>query len=155
FWSEKFGDDNSAQVGRSIVAAPNGDAIVMCELSGAINFGGKNLTGSGRDVAVARLGAATGAHVWSIRSNNASDQYASSVAVDPKTGDVYLVGTFVGTLTLDPAGGSPTLTSAGQEDIYLARLDPMDGHVVWGERFGNIASDFGRGVAVDGMGAVY
>jgi hypothetical protein len=45
--------------------------------------------------------------------------------------------------------GSTTLTSAGAQDIWLARYDPS-GNVVWAKRAGGSADDAGGGVAVVG-----
>jgi outer membrane protein assembly factor BamB len=153
-WNEQYGDSGSAQIGRSIAAASNGDAIVLCELSGTVNFGGGNLNGNSRDVVVARLAAADGAHVWSVRATDPLDQFPSTVAVDPTSDAVFVFGSFLGSLTLDARSPETKLMTAGQEDIFLARLDPSDGHLVWNERFGDFASDFGRALALDDKGAL-
>jgi subtilisin-like proprotein convertase family protein len=70
------------------------------------------------------------------------------VAVDP-SGNAYISGTFSGTITI----GSQTLTSAGMQDAYVAKLDPS-GNALWARSFGSpTGDDFGYGVAADSSGA--
>jgi hypothetical protein len=66
------------------------------------------------------------------------------------SGDVLLTGQFLGTVSF----GGPNLTSAGNEDIFLAKLSGVSGGHVWSKRLGSTAPDAGYGVAVDGGGNV-
>ena len=90
------------------------------------------MTAGGGDVVVAKF-AANGAHQWSKRFGDASNQYSADVAVD-SVGDVIVTGGFVGTIDL---GGGPRI-SAGAEDIFLTKL-AADGSHMWSLRFGDPA----------------
>jgi hypothetical protein len=86
--------------------------------------------------------------IWSLRSGDANDQRALSVAVD-SAGSALVTGYFKGVLNF--AGG--TLTSTGGADVFLVKLDAT-GKFVWGQAFGDQADQFGASVAVDAAGKV-
>lgn len=88
------------------------------------------------------------AHVWSQRFGGASADGGQSVAIDA-TGHVVVTGFFQG--TADFGGGG--LSSAGGQDVFVARYTPAGAHV-WSRRFGATGTDRGHSVAVDGDGNV-
>ena len=84
-----------------------------------VDFGGGGLTSAGLgDIFVAKYDAA-GNHLWSKRFGGPSGGYGYSVTVD-SANHVFVTGGFVG--TVDFGGGG--LTSAGQSDIFVAKLLP-------------------------------
>ncbi len=60
-----------------------------------------------------------------------------------------LTGYFSG--SADFGGG--TLTSAGSDDIFLAKYDASGNHL-WSKRFGGDLSDYGTAAALDASGKV-
>ena len=70
------------------------------------------------------------------------------VAADA-SGNSYVLGQFTGTVTL----GSTTLVSAGDTDLFLAKLDPA-GTYLWAQRLGGAGPESAGGVAVDATGNV-
>jgi hypothetical protein len=91
----------------------------------------------------------SGPHTWSRSLGGAAGEYANDVAVD-KGGNIFITGAFTGTVDF---GGGP-LTSAGDSDIFLLKLDPTGKHV-WSKRYGGPDQQSSSGVAVDGAGNVY
>ena len=73
---------------------------------------------------------------------------ATATAVDA-AGNTIVAGSFSGTLTL----GSFILTSAGSDDIYVARFDPAGG-AIQAVRAGGSDYDYVTGVVVDAGGTV-
>jgi hypothetical protein len=73
------------------------------------------------------------------------DSFTQATAVDAN-GNVFVTGFFSGTLTF----GTTVLTSAGQEDIFVAKYVPSTGTWAWAQRGGGTGSDFGSGIAVVG-----
>ncbi|WP_438022551.1 outer membrane protein assembly factor BamB family protein [Sorangium sp. So ce233] len=74
--------------------------------------------------------------------------HSSSIAVDA-TGNYYIIGTFEGSVDL----GTGPLTSAGDSDIFLLKLDPS-GAPLWSKRFGTPLRERGNALAMDGNGNV-
>ncbi|MET3542304.1 Tfp pilus assembly major pilin PilA, partial [Pontibacter aydingkolensis] len=87
--------------------------------------------------------------VWAKQAGGTNSDYGRGIAVDGQ-GNAYVTGEFLGTATF----GSTTLTSAGYDDIFVAKYDPS-GTLVWAKQAGNTNSDYGRGIAVDGQGNAY
>jgi hypothetical protein len=106
-----------------------------------VDFGGGTLTSAGeQDIFLAKFDG-NGTHLWSQRFGDADDQWCYSVASDP-SGNVVVTGFFYG--TVDFGGG--LLTSAGLEDIFLAKFDANGTHL-WSQRFGD-AVDYQEGFSV-------
>jgi hypothetical protein len=70
------------------------------------------------------------------------------VAVDT-SGDVWLAGGIWG--TADFGGGE--LTSAGEQDVFIARFD-SDGNHIWSDHYGDANYDQARGICIDDAGNV-
>ncbi len=131
-WSKRFGN-SSAQEALDVAVDPFGNVLMVGQFLGTINFGGANLTSLGLDVFVAKFDP-VGSHVWSKRFGSTLAQSAQSVATDA-LGNVYLTGTFKN--AIDFGGG--VLTSAGEDDAFLAKLDAAGNHL-WSKRFGDAAA---------------
>ena len=93
-------------------------------------------------------GVACSASLWSKIAGDVSDQYARAVGID-SAGNVYVTGEFAGGIDL---GGGP-LISAGNNDIYVAKLDPA-GALVWSKRFGSASGQTVYSIAVSPAGLV-
>ena len=65
-------------------------------------------------------------------------------------GAVFVAGTFTGTLTL----GGTVLTSAGDEDIFVAKRDGLTGTYLWAYRAGGTGADYASSLTIV-SGAVY
>lgn len=89
------------------------------------------------------------AYYWSKGWGDFGTDVARSVAVDG-AGNVIVVGSFEGTVNL----GGGDLTSAGDEDIFIAKFNQYGTHL-WSMSFGDTGGDQGFDVAVDAVGAIY
>ncbi len=146
-WSQGFGD-GSEQSAWAVAADASGNAIVAGAFEGTVNFGGGDLASSGgADVFLAKFGPG-GAHVWSKGFDGFDYQEAHAVAVDA-SGNVIVAGRFFD--AVDFGGGD--LTSAGEDDIFVAKFGPDGGHV-WSRGFGDGDTQRAYGVAVDASGNV-
>jgi len=77
------------------------------------------------------------------------DDYGYGIAVDA-CGNSYITGYFKGLATF----GSTTLTSNGDYDIFVAKLD-SNGNWLWAKNAGGTYDDEGYGIAVDASGNSY
>ena len=141
-WSKRFGN-SSAQEILDVAVDPPGNVLIAGQFLGTLNFGGANLTALGVDAFVAKFDP-SGGHLWSKRFGSTLAQSAQAVATEAH-GDVYLTGTFKN--AVDFGGGA--LTSAGEDDVFLAKLDAAGNHL-WSQRFGDAAAgQAAKSVTVD------
>lgn len=75
--------------------------------------------------------------------------YSRGIAVDGG-GNFVVAGYFTGALNC----GGGVLTSAGDDDIFLAKYTASGSHI-WSKRFGALGTDEAFGVAVDSTGNIY
>ena len=54
----------------------------------------------------------------------------------------------------DPGAGVSNLTSAGDNDVFVSKLD-ASGNFLWARSMGGTGSDYGYDIAVDASGIVY
>jgi hypothetical protein len=88
--------------------------------------------------------------LWAKKAGGISKDAANGIDVDG-SGNSYVAGEFQGTATF----GSTMLASTGsQQDIFLAAYD-ASGNVLWANKAGGTAGDFGRNIAVDETGNSY
>ena len=149
-WSKAFGDVSMHQRARALAVDGSNDVVVTGQFTGGIDFGdGAPLAASGVDAFVAKLGPG-GNGSWSLGVSGAGDSGAEAVAVDPSSGDILLTGWLVSTASIGPA----ELSSAGGDDVFLARL-AASGNVIRADRYGDDADQFGTAVASDPDGNVW
>ncbi|WP_437836578.1 hypothetical protein [Sorangium sp. So ce1153] len=148
-WSKRFGAVGGRSGSRTIAVDGAGNVILAAVSSGgAIDLGGGPLPSAGDyDALVAKLDPA-GNHLWSKRFGDASFQDGEGVAVDA-SGNV----SFVGLLTGQADFGGGVLTSAGQNDIVVVKLDPLGNHL-WSKVFGDADDQYGITIASDASGNV-
>jgi len=70
------------------------------------------------------------------------------------SGNVYTTGNFEGTSDFDPGPGTFNLTSKGDFDIYISKLDSK-GNFVWAKSMGGKNEDQGSSIFVDSKRNVY
>lgn len=148
-WTKIMGD-GSLQEGFGVASDGSNNVLVTGVFGGSIDFGGGPLTAVGtRDIFVAKLDA-TGNHLWSRRFGGPlGDITNARITVDLQQ-DVILAGGVVGPVDF---GGGP-LSSAGADDIFVAKLDQATGAHIWSHRFGDGYSQSASAVATDNAGNV-
>lgn len=148
-WSERFGG-TSNDFGRAVKADSIGNLIVAGRFMGTVDFGGGSLTNIGSSSLFVAKYTAEGVHQWSkAYGGTSSDVIVQNIALD-SSGNVVVIGYFTGAVNF----GGGVLTSAGGNDIFLAKYSGATGAHVWSKRFGNTQDDAGYGVAVDEFGNV-
>lgn len=146
FWSQRFGG-TSFDDPRAICVDASDNIYLAGTFSNTVNFGGGNLVSAGAyDIFLAKYNSA-GTHLWSKRFGSSDFDFGMSVGVDGS--GVYLTGYF--REPIDFGGGD--LTSAGLEDIFLAKFD-LNGNHLWSQNFGDVNADIGYGLAVNPTGGV-
>ena len=140
-WATQAGGTDSDN-GKGVSVLADGSSIVIGTFRGNATFGSTTLTSAGgSDVFVAKLDA-SGNYEWATQAGGTGDDYSPSVSV-LADGSSIVIGTFRGNATF----GNTTLTSAGSEDIFVAKLNP-NGDYQWATRAGGVDGEYGYGVSV-------
>jgi hypothetical protein len=113
-----------------------------------VDFGSGPVDGGSSSAFLVKLDA-SGNYLWSKTSGNASQAWQASVAAD-SLGNAFLALNYSGSVNL----GMGAFTSAGSNDILLAKLD-SSGNVLWNETFGDLSNQEVRGIAADNAGNVF
>jgi len=106
----------------------------------------------GGDAFVAKLSPLGNALVYSTYLGGTGEDYATGIAVDP-AGAAYVTGT-TGSTNF-PTQNAFQAASAGGDDIFLAKLSPAGGSLVFSTYLGGSGGDSGASVAVDRLGSAY
>ncbi len=159
-WARGFGSagTSSHDIGRSVAVDASNNVYSTGSFQGTVDFdpgaGATSVTSMGvNDTYVSKLDS-SGNFVW-VRGFGASgNENGSSIATD-SLGNVILGGSFVGTVDFDPGAGTSNLTSVGNTDAFVLKLDSSGNHV-WARPYGGTANaDSVWGLTVDGSGNVF
>ena len=149
-WSNSY-DDVGFQNVRDVAVDANDDVFIVGAFETGIDLGGTPLTSAGlRDVFVAKLAGATGAHVWSERFGGAAMDIPYGMGVIPG-GDIALGGHFQE--TIDFGGGAKMAEGADDYDVFVARL-AGDGAHVWSADYGGASHEFTFAFSVGAEGRI-
>ncbi|MFN0274415.1 MAG: T9SS type A sorting domain-containing protein [Chitinophagales bacterium] len=137
----------------------SGNAYVVSSFDGTVDFDPGAATynlnsGSGSDMAIIKVNT-SGLFQWAINAGNTTSgsMYPQAIALDA-AGNIYVCGYFYSTQDFDPSATTVNKTSAGSEDIYIAKYSNTGG-LLWVNTVGSTSSDQALDLAVDGSGQVY
>ena len=147
-WAKKAGG-TSDDYGYGIAVDANGNSYVTGKFYGSATFGTTTLTSSGyEDIFVAKLDS-NGNWLWAKKAGGTNSDYSHSIAVDDN-GKSYIAGDYKGSATF----GTTTLTSSGDRDIFIAKLD-INGNWLWAKKAGGTSEDVGCSITVNDNGNSY
>ena len=156
-WAISFGGPGDEEI-VSVANDPPGNIYIAGTFTGAVNFdpnrpGGLTRTSrGGRDVYFLKL-SPEGRVLWEFDFGSALDDLVYHLRVD-SAGGVYITGAFQRTINLGTGGGVANFTSAGGNDIYLARYD-TNGNYVNAITIGANDDERGYAVGIDATGAIW
>jgi hypothetical protein len=156
-WAKSI--DHSSYSRPSVAIDSYANLYTIGSFSGTVDFdpgaGVANLTSlGGEDIFISKLDS-DGNYIWAKTLGGEVDDFASSLVID-SLDNVYTTGLFNGTVDFDPGAGVANLTSAGNNNIYISKLD-LDGNYVWAKSIiGNSNYYYGGpSLAVDTSHNVY
>jgi hypothetical protein len=94
-----------------------------------------------------------GNFVWAIKYTSNGSDSGNGLYIDDAD-DIYLTGSFKNTIDFDPGAGESNLTSSGESDVFVCKLD-SDAGFIWATSFGGMLDDFGNAITVDASHNVY
>jgi hypothetical protein len=155
-WAKQLGGEND-DFGLCITTDASGNVYTTGNFSGIADFdpgvGTFNLTSAGDyDAFISKLDA-SGNFIWAKSMGGTDAEYDYSIDVDA-SGNVYTMGWFYGTADFDPGEGTFNLTSAGNADIFISKLD-SSGNFVWATKIGGASMEQGASKILDDSGNIY
>ena len=143
FWGNSFGG-TQVDEGQAVDVDPTSQVSVTAGyFASAAGFNGNNLVASGAcDIFITKH-SASGNFLWVQQLGGNGMERVSSVSIDAG-GNIFIAGFFEGNFFF----GGNTYTSVGQEDVFIAKLDP-GGNPIWFVQEGGAASDLAYAVKVD------
>jgi hypothetical protein len=147
-----FGD-TTAQSGTAVAVDAQGNVFVAGRFQGTMNFGapvGMLTSSGGNDAFIAKF-APNGQILWAQKYGDAAEQVINGIAVDAQ-GDVIVTGQYQGKITFP---GKGTVTSAGMDDIFVAKMKGDGSAALFLNTYGNTVTNVASGVGVDAQGNVY
>ncbi len=146
-WSHGFGYGDPTEE-YTVATDAAGNVLLAGTFRTKVSFGGPVLDGTGlSDAFVAKLDP-SGQHVYSRRFGGDSWTRALGVAAGAD-GEAWVTGSLEGSMAI----GSTPLTTAGYEDVFLARLD-AGGEPLSARRFGSDHDDAGMAITAGPAGEV-
>lgn len=96
---------------------------------------------------------ALGNLVWVKTFGGISGAGVSSIALD-SLGNIFITGDFQGTCDFDTGAGISNLTSVGNSDVFISKLD-ASGNFVWAKSMGGTGLDSPVKIVLDDFGNIY
>lgn len=148
-WVKQFGGDKSDNAAK-IICDENDHLYLSGFFSSTAHIGNFEVNASGdyADLFIARCDTA-GNVLWVKTAGGTGEDHADCLATDG-IGNIFLTGNYTGTATF----GSTTITSNGQDDIFVARYDTA-GVFKWVKSAGAANKDQGLGVCASANGNCY
>jgi hypothetical protein len=140
----------------------SGNIYINGSTSGNAIFDSYTLTSLGsQDIFAAKLNPQTGNVLWAKRYGGSGYDVGSDLIMD-NSGNCYMVGGFGGTIYLDstmfssyPSDTINLQPSANDEDIFVARISPSNGNVIWARHFGGNGWDYSDRIINDPAGNIF
>ncbi len=117
------------------------------------NSGIYNLTSTGiYDIFIQKLDA-NGNFIWAKSMVGTVANNGFSLKLD-SSGNIYTTGGFMDIVDFNPNSGLFNLTSNGNFDIYIQKLD-ANGNFLWAKSFGGTGIDLAKSLFIDASGNIY
>ncbi|MEP6647374.1 MAG: SBBP repeat-containing protein, partial [Saprospiraceae bacterium] len=154
-WGHAFGSAQN-DVAYDVVADSARNVYVTGSFENTVDFDPAAadfdlVSAGGTDIFIAKYDS-TGQLLWAKRAGGNEDDVAYSLALD-KEGNVYATGSFRQTAEFDPEDASHDMTSFGEGDIFVLKLNAQ-GLFVWAGQMGGDGQDEGRSIAIDLSGNI-
>ncbi|MFT6128021.1 MAG: hypothetical protein ACJAVA_002518 [Flavobacteriaceae bacterium] len=110
------------------------------------------ISNGGTDIFVLKLDS-NGNFLWVNQIGGSTLDNGYSIAFDEDQLSLYTTGKFKGTTDFDQGPGTSILTSNGQEDIFIQKLD-TSGNLLWVKQIGGTSTDVGNAITLDVTGNI-
>jgi len=155
-WAKSIGGPNT-QSARSVRLDNAGNIYMMGFFEDTADFDPGpavyNFSSNGSlDIYISKL-TNTGDLIWAKQLGGVGTEYTGGIAVD-KASNVYVIGSFPNTVDFDPGVSVYNLSSVGQSDIFISKID-SSGNFIWAVSMGSYNNESPGSIAVDDAENVY
>ena len=141
-WAKKFAETSS---GGSIAVDAGGNVFVIGDFVGGPSMGGT-------DIFVIKYDK-QGEMVWLEQMGGVGQDYGRSLILDAD-GNIFLTGIFEQTADFNIGGPAASLTSSGETDIFIAKMNNT-GDFIWVKQIGGSGYEEVRSISLDLEGNIY
>ncbi len=158
-WAKQMGG-MGLDYGNGIATDSYGNVYTIGNFSGQADFDPGpsfyTLTASGGSSIFITKSDSNGIFSWARMIDGTSYSYANAITISRLDDNVYVTGSFSGTVYADPYGANIRLSSSGDydNDIFISKQD-TSGQFIWAKHMGGTAYDEGNAVTTDLSGNVY
>lgn len=154
-WANSTGGSGT-DIGIATTTDTNGNTYVAGYFQNTADFdpgtGTNNITSNGgNDIFIQKFDP-NGNSIWVITLGGNNNERVYDITTDDSN-NVFVTGRFGGTVDFDPGPGIYNLTSNGQKDIYIMKLDP-NGNLLWAHSIGGNNGDRGLSITADGTNVI-
>ena len=155
-WAKSMGGTDN-DLGISITTDASGNIYTTGYFKNTVDFdpslGVFNLISTGlNEIFIHKLNA-NGNFVWAKSVGGTNNDHGQSITTDA-SGNIYTTGYFQNTVDFDPGPSVFNLTSNGNEDFFILKLD-SSGNFEWAKSMGGINDDRGYSITADINGNIY
>ncbi len=147
FWTQK-GGGLTIEEGMDITVDGAGNSYTTGYFAASCTFGSNTVSSNGVTDIYVTKNIQAGAYAWAVKAGGPMADRGLAIKSD-NSGNVYVTGYFSGTATF----GTQTVTSAGLQDVFIAKYDNA-GILQWVKSAGGPMNDIGYGIDVDNSGNV-
>lgn len=155
-WAKTVGS-GTFDSGQSITLDASGNVYTCGYFNSTVDFDPgpgtaiRNSNGD-KDIFIQKLDA-NGNFLWVKTIGGPLEDFAEAITIDP-SGNLFITGFYEGTVDFDPGAGTTYLTSNGDEEIFVSKLD-SNGNLLWAKSTGGTDRDGAHAITTDAFGNVY
>ncbi len=156
-WAKQIGSSNN-EAGTAITIDPLGNVFTTGYFKGTVDFDPSSMSSYTlsslglSDVFVSKLNP-LGDFVWAKQIGGTGYGFSQSIVLDVYN-NVYTTGYYSGIADFDPTSGYFNLTSAGNKDVFISKLD-LNGGFMWAKSMGGSNNDNGCSISLFGNNTIY
>jgi hypothetical protein len=157
-WAQNFGSTRE-DIGQAIHVDANGNVYTTGVFEQTVDFqwGGNtfNLSVSLYEDMFVLKSDSSGNFIWAKQIHSSSFYDSGNGITADTAGNVYITGSFAGTVDLDPGIDSFFVsTPSSSSDIFILKLN-ANGNFVWGNSAGGTGTDVGEQILLDATGNIF
>jgi hypothetical protein len=156
-WAKTFGGTGIDAV-HAITVDATGNVYVTGQFDGTCDFDPSPVVfnissaSASTDAFILKLDA-LGNFVWAKNFEGSQTESGNAIALDPSA-NVYVGGSYKGTVDFDPSVATNTITAADDMDIFICKLN-SSGNFIWAKSIGGVGKDDCYGLTVDQSSNIY